>query len=184
MKIYTKSGDLGKSSLSDGKKIDKDELVFEVLGSLDELNAWIGLIRDHQEALVYFEELGSIQNTLFGMGAFLSTGIENDALPQPEMISSMEASIDHMTAVLPTLTQFILPGGHTLVSFCHLSRTCCRKTERQLVRYAKLTSLPPLFLTYLNRLSDYLFTLARMLSKELNAREILWVSKKIENFNK
>lgn len=178
MKIYSKKGDAGQTSISDGLRQDKDALAFECLGSLDELNSWIGLLRDQKENSSFTKELIEIQNTLFGIGAYISSKNENDHLPTSETVASMELRIDVLTKELPKLSHFILAGGHPTVSYCQISRSICRRTERHLVRYHKETPVPDLHLVYMNRLSDYLFTLARFISFKLNIREIKWNSKK------
>ncbi len=178
MKIYSKKGDFGQTTLSDGIRQDKDALAFECLGSLDELNSWIGLIRDQKETSSFNSDLIEIQNTLFGIGAYISSKTENDHLPTSETVESMEYRIDVLTKRLPKLSHFILAGGHSTISYCQISRSICRRTERHLVSYHKEMNMPNYHLVYMNRLSDYLFTLARIISFELNIKEIKWNSKK------
>ncbi|MEJ2584513.1 MAG: cob(I)yrinic acid a,c-diamide adenosyltransferase [Robiginitalea sp.] len=182
MKIYTKSGDEGTTALFGGTRVPKHHIRIQSYGTVDELNSWLGLLRDQQVAPRHTEFLLSIQDKLFTMGSMLAT--EPDAsrprggeLPQllSGDVESLEGEIDALNESLPPMTHFILPGGHPSVSYCHIARTVCRRAERMTTLLNEHTAVPPVVLAYLNRLSDYLFILARKLSLELQVDEIKWV---------
>ena len=177
MKIYTKSGDKGKTALIGGKLLDKDHLRIEAYGTVDELNSCLGLVRDNNVVMQQQALLASIQSYLFIIGSHLAFDPAS-AFPIPELdpeaVSNLEKAIDHMQDGLPVLKQFILPGGHPLVSSCHLARTICRRAERRVVSLSKDVEVDSEILVFLNRLSDYLFVLARATGKELNVTERLW----------
>ncbi len=178
-KIYTKSGDTGKTSLFGGGRVAKNNLRVEAYGTVDELNAFVGLLRDIMDDEDYKIFLEKIQNELFVIGSLLaSTSDKNNYLPElaETSIQAIEKEIDAMEATLPTLKNFILPGGHVVNSYCHIARTVCRRAERQVVALSgkKNTNVNPLILTYLNRLSDYFFVLARMMSLKLGVKEVEW----------
>lgn len=187
MKIYTKTGDSGQTSLFGGTRVSKSDIRINAYGTVDELNAYIGLLRDlkinpqHQEFLI------NVQNKLFVIGAFLATPPEKrikkngeDRLKIGEInaedIQVLEKEIDRLDAQLAPMTHFILPGGHVIVSHCHIARTICRRAERICVELQNVESAYIDTISYINRLSDYLFVLARMLSKELQVQEIKWIS--------
>lgn len=182
MKIYTKTGDIGETSLYGGRRISKADLRIESYGTTDELNSWIGLLRD----IVTIDEekalLKEIQDRLFTIGAELAADPENEKLRTPDLheadILVLEKAIDRMDNMLPPLKNFILPGGHPYVSYCHIARTVCRRTERLVVRVQQQTVVHPLVIKYLNRLSDYLFTLARFTAKNIGAEEVNWIARK------
>lgn len=177
MKIYTKTGDKGQTSLVGGKRVSKADLRIEAYGTVDELNSWIGLVADVSEAGVS-AKLRSIQNTLFNVGAVLANNPEKPVDLGFEItethIAEQEQWIDAMDKELAPLKQFILPGGHPHVSYCHLARTVCRRAERLCVALAQQESVPDLAVKYLNRLSDLLFTLARYTAHLLNVKEVTW----------
>ncbi|WP_297815073.1 cob(I)yrinic acid a,c-diamide adenosyltransferase [uncultured Polaribacter sp.] len=186
MKIYTKTGDSGMTSLYGGTKVSKGHIRIDSYGTIDELNSYLGLIRDQEIDKRSHESLVKIQKELFSIGAVLATPedklllknrikrLEN-CVVTPEMIVFLEAEIDHMDASLPKMTHFILPGGHTTVSYCHIARCVCRRAERLVVLLAEESSVEIELLSYMNRLSDYLFVLARKLTLDLKAEEIKWV---------
>lgn len=182
VKIYTKGGDMGETSLLNGTRISKSHNRIEAYGTLDELNAFIGQLRDHLELEHDREVLLRIQENLFTAEALIAADPEKkvEGLPefQEEEIILLEKEIDQMTAELPTLKSFILPGGNPHVSRCHIARTVCRRAERTVIRLHRDSSVSPVIIRYLNRLSDYLFVLARKLGKEFNAEEITWPGKK------
>lgn len=189
MKIYTKTGDQGTTALFGGTRVNKHNLRINSYGTVDELNSWIGLVRDQAIDQQTKEVLISIQNHLFTIGAILATPPEKATLKNGEErlniskisdedISMLEQEMDQMDSELPPMTHFILPGGHQSVSFCHIARTVCRRAERLAVELNENTTVDPQVLKYLNRLSDYLFVLARKLSKSLEAEEIKWVPEK------
>jgi cob(I)alamin adenosyltransferase len=179
MKIYTKTGDLGETGLFGGERVRKDHARIEAYGTLDELNAFVGLLRDKVENENIRTTLYSVQNRLFNLGAYLATPAKAGKAPQPLQLSEadvekLEEAMDHMDAQLAPLRNFILPGGHPQVSYAHLARTVCRRAERLCVSLQAEMEIHPLLLQYLNRLSDYFFVLARFLSKELGVAEVVW----------
>lgn len=186
MKIYTKTGDQGKTSLFGGSRVSKGHLRIETFGTIDELNSYIGLLRDQQIDALSYDALVKIQKELFSVGAVLATPEENmkkdktkekiDACSiDTSHVLFLEKEIDRMDATLAPMTHFILPGGHATVSYCHLSRSVCRRAERLVVLLAENTYVQPILLEYLNRLSDYLFVLARKLTLDLGAKEEKWL---------
>jgi len=189
MKIYTKTGDTGKTSLFGGTRVPKYHLRIEAYGTIDELNSHIGLVRDQPIDNKTTTALLNIQNKLFTIGAMLATPPEKETLKSGkdrlnihkisnDDILFLEDEIDQMERSLPQMTNFILPGGHQTVSFCHIARCVCRRTERLTVQLNELEPINEYILTYLNRLSDYLFVLARKLSIDNRAKEIAWIAKK------
>lgn len=189
MKIYTKTGDTGTTALFGGTRVSKDHIRIESYGTVDELNSYIGLIRD-QDMNVHFKEiLIEIQDRLFTVGAILATPPEKEVMKNGELrlknlgiiesdIELLENEIDVMEDSLPQMTHFILPGGHTTVSYCHIGRCVCRRAERLAVHLNDIEPIDEFVIKYLNRLSDYLFVLARKLSFDLNAGEIKWIPRK------
>lgn len=191
MKIYTKTGDKGKTSLFGGTRVPKYHLRIEAYGTVDELNSYIGLIRDQKIDLHTKEILLKIQNELFTLGSMLATPPEKEILKSgkerlninkvsDESVTLLENEIDQMNESLPPMTHFILPGGHTTVSFCHIARCICRRAERIATQLSDESSINPQILVYLNRLSDYLFVLARKLTIDNQAQEIPWIPEKIK----
>lgn len=185
MKIYTKTGDKGTTSLFTGKRVPKHHIRIESYGTLDELNSWLGLIRDQEINTHYQGILTQIQDKLFTLGAILATEPTKDnRLKIPRIGESdtmvLEKEMDAMNEELPAMTHFILPGGHTTVSYCHVARTICRRAERMMTLLNDEAPLPDTILAYINRLSDYLFVLARKLSKDLNVKEVKWVPEKLD----
>jgi len=185
LKIYTKTGDKGTTSLFTGKRVPKHHIRIESYGSLDELNSWLGLLRDQDIDTHHQNVLAQIQEKLFTLGAILATEPSKDnRLKIPRIMeedsSLLEKEMDEMNASLPPMTHFILPGGHTTVSYCHVARTVCRRAERMISLLHETEPLPDTLLAYVNRLSDYLFVLARKLSKDLKAREVKWIPEKLD----
>jgi len=185
MKIYTKTGDKGSTALFTGKRVPKHHIRIESYGTLDELNSWLGLIRDQEIETHYQEILVHIQDKLFTLGAILATEPTKDnrlKIPRINLEDSkvLELEIDKMNDSLPPMTHFILPGGHTTVSYCHVARTVCRRAERMIALLHEEAPLPDAVLAYINRLSDYLFVLARKLSKDLSAKEVKWIPEKLD----
>ena len=189
MKIYTKTGDKGTTSLFSGARVPKHHLRIESYGTIDELNSYLGLIKDQNIGKHYQSVLYQIQNDLFVIGSMLATPAEDQKLKNgrdrlniftidSDAIQLLEKEIDAMDAELPQMTNFILPGGHTTVSYCHITRCICRRAERLIVELNDNESINENILRYVNRLSDYLFVLARKLTKDLNVEEIKWISKK------
>ncbi len=178
MKVYTKTGDAGETSLFGGKRVHKYHERIEAYGTVDELNSWIGLIRDQKIDKEYVTQLLEIQDRLFTIGAELAADPDKPKLKKPDLhaedIELLEKWMDTMDEVLPTMKTFVLPGGHTTVSYCHVARCVCRRAERLSVKVAQSNNVDEILLKYLNRLSDYLFVLSRKLAKDLNADEHPW----------
>jgi cob(I)alamin adenosyltransferase len=178
MKIYTKTGDLGTTSLFGGKRVSKADLRIDAYGTVDELNSFLGLVRDQEVNSKRKETLIRIQNSLFVMGSILATEPGNAKVKIPSLqeteILFLEQEIDAMESELAPLRFFILPGGHFSVSFCHVARTVCRRAERLVTALHDQESIDPLVIKYLNRLSDYLFVLSRKMAKELGVEEVAW----------
>ncbi len=179
MKVYTKTGDKGKTSLIGGTKVDKSDLRIESYGNTDELNSFIGLLRDQEVNQGRTEILQFIQDTLFVIGSKLATtpGYTKMQLPDisEDHISRLESEIDQMTQELPELKYFILPGGHQSVSFAHVCRTVCRRTERSVIKLNQTEEVDAIIIKFLNRLSDYFFVLGRKMGQELGVEEVKWV---------
>jgi cob(I)alamin adenosyltransferase len=179
-KIYTKTGDRGKTSLIGGTKVAKNDLRIEAYGSIDELNSFLGLLRDQLDAGRGKTTLGEIQDRLFTIGATLARDPEKEtSLKIPDLhetdVAFLEQEIDAMESELPEMKSFLLPGGHVAVSTAHICRTVCRRAERNCVSLSASGALvEPLILVYLNRLSDYLFVLARFIGHQLGASEVPW----------
>lgn len=178
MKIYTKKGDKGETSLLGGKKVQKDNVRLEAYGTVDELNAFIGHLHDQDINKNQKIVLLAIQNQLFNLGSILSFDGKKSKIKLPELtkanILRLEQEIDKMEQELPPLTNFILPCGNTLCSLCHIARAVCRRAERRIVALEKVEKTNKNCLKYLNRLSDYLFVLARLILKENKGTEISW----------
>lgn len=177
-KIYTKTGDDGTTSLIGGTRVPKYDDRIEAYGTVDELNAWVGLIRDQDIDTHFREILLEIQDRLFTLESELAKGPvkSNRKLPSLEEkdILLLENEIDAMNESLPELTSFILPGGNTVVSYVHITRTVCRRAERLMIKMAGSFPVDPLTIKYVNRLSDYLFVLSRKLSHQNNHPETRW----------
>ncbi len=182
MKIYTKTGDKGETSLLGGKRVSKTDIRIESIGVVDELNAWMGLIGDVVSDKKLIKDIRDIQAVLFTIGSHLAIDNTSDSdnllekLPKvsEDNISSLEKSIDNIDSELDTLQNFILPGGHTTVSHCHLARAVCRRAERMVIKLSQDIPVNDFVIKYLNRLSDYLFILARKIAKDNNIDEIEW----------
>ncbi len=189
MKIYTKTGDDGTTSLFGGTRVPKHHIRIESYGTLDELNSWLGLIRVQDIDVLSKKILATIQEKLFTIGAHLAIDPKKEKLKNgrdrlniakigDSDLDLLEREIDRMEEHLPPMTHFILPGGHTTVSYCHISRTICRRVERLVSQLNQLEVVDPHILSYINRLSDFLFVLARKLSNDLQAEEIQWIPDK------
>ena len=178
MKIYTKTGDKGQTSLIGGTRVPKHHIRIESYGTVDELNSYIGLIRDQQIDEHSKMILIEIQDRLFTIGSSLASDPEKSKMKIPDLhesdIELLEKEMDTMNETLPEMRFFVLPGGHTTVSFCHLARCVCRRAERSTIHLSEASFVSELVVKYLNRLSDYLFVLSRKLSQDLNAAEIPW----------
>lgn len=189
MKIYTKTGDKGTTSLFSGTRVPKHHIRIESYGTIDELNSHIGLVKDQEIQPETRDILNRIQDRLFTIGSTMATEPEKAILKSgkprlnipsisEEDILLLENEMDKMNEVLPEMTHFVLPGGHQAVSFCHIARCVCRRAERIATALYEISPFDELVLKYLNRLSDYLFVLARKLSKDLHAKEVKWIPEK------
>lgn len=178
MKVYTKTGDKGKTSLIGGRRVEKYNERIEAYGTVDELIAFVGLIRDGKPNDNIQDQLVCIQDNLMVLGAELAAddGFDLNKIPtiKEHFIVWLEQRIDEFEEELPPLKAFVLPGGHPIVSYCHIARTICRRAERRAILVSEHHQTSPLVVQYLNRLSDYLFVLSRKLSKDFKVLEILW----------
>ncbi|REK49760.1 MAG: cob(I)yrinic acid a,c-diamide adenosyltransferase [Bacteroidetes bacterium] len=178
MKIYTKKGDEGQTSLIGGTRVSKSHLRIETYGTVDELNSWVGYMRDHHGVKKHTDFLMQIQDRLFTIGSHLAADPEKSKMKLPEIteqdITTLENQMDIMDKSLPEMRSFVLPGGHEAVSRCHITRCVCRRAERLVVSLSEQESAEAIIIKYLNRLSDYFFVLSRYLANELNATERPW----------
>lgn len=178
MKIYTFTGDDGTTSLSGGRRVPKHSPRVEAYGSVDELIAWIGLIRVHEQNHSHRAIMLYIEDQLMRCAAALAYDSSNEKskkiLPEADCSIVIEREIDKMEEQLPRLNNFILPGGSTLVSYCHIARCVCRRAERAVLRLNESEESPELVTRFLNRLSDFLFVISRKLSLELGNEEVKW----------
>lgn len=179
MKIYTKTGDKGQTSLIGGTRVAKNHIRIETYGTVDELNSYVGLIGCQQIDAHYQVVLKEIQDRLFTIGASLASDPEKSTKKIPDLlvtdIELLETEIDTMNDLLPPLKHFVLPGGNSLVSYCHVARCVCRRAERLTVALAEDSFVDPNVGIYLNRLSDYLFVLSRKVAQDTNAVENIWI---------
>ncbi|MES2680704.1 MAG: cob(I)yrinic acid a,c-diamide adenosyltransferase [Bacteroidota bacterium] len=180
-KIYTKTGDKGETSLLGGTRLPKHHIRIEAYGTVDELNSHIGLLRDVVEDQSSLDLLVSIQDRLFTLGSHLAADPVKNKMQLPQVfeedITALEKAIDGINDQVPEMKSFVLPGGHVYVSYCHIARCVCRRAERAVLRLAENEKVDNIHPKYLNRLSDYLFMLSRLLSFRLNAKEIPWKAK-------
>ncbi len=179
MKIYTKTGDTGETSLLGGKRVSKDDLRIEAYGTIDELNSFLGLLSDQTECQPHRPFIRDIQNQLFIIGSLLAADQDKPGLKLPEfnntMTVALEKDIDEMEKELPPLTNFILPGGHSANSIAHITRCVCRRSERRVVEMNKEITISPEIIIFLNRLSDWLFIYSRYLLHITGNKEIPWI---------
>lgn len=178
MKIYTKKGDTGTTGLIGGTRVLKSSLRIESYGTIDELNSYIGVVRDHISTQAYIDQLIEIQDRLFTIGSSLASDPEKSNMKIPDLhesdIELLENWMDAMDQELPEMRYFVLPGGHPAVSFCHVARCVSRRAERIIVDLAQHEFVATLVGSYMNRLSDYLFVLGRKIGHDLNAPEQPW----------
>ena len=179
MKIYTKTGDKGETSLLGGTRVKKSHVRIQAYGTVDELNSYIGLIRDFEEVSEKDQELLlEIQDRLFTLGSHLASDPNKTKRRVPDLknedIEILEKSMDNMNETLPEMRSFVLPGGHKLVSFTHVARCVCRRAERLVIELKDSEEVEEIVVQYLNRLSDYLFVLSRWFSMQLKAEEKPW----------
>jgi cob(I)alamin adenosyltransferase len=181
MKIYTKTGDKGETSLIGGKRVPKHHIRIEAYGAVDELIAFIGLLRDQDITPEIKENLFNIQDRLMVCAAILAADCDDCKVIIPTLhdndILFLEQEIDKMNTHLTPLHSFIIPGGHKTASYCHIIRTICRRSEREIIKLKEHHTVPDLVLTYINRLSDYFFTLSRKFLSDYQAFEQPWVPK-------
>ena len=193
MKIYTKTGDKGTTSLIGGERVSKADLRVEAYGTVDELTAYIALLADtlctderctavRSIGSVLTErivgELRSVESQLMTVAALLAIGKGGEGKIAPvaeERIEELEKAIDSMQAEIPAITKFTIPGGHRTVSMCHVCRTICRRAERAALRASEISPVDDSVFRYLNRLSDYFYNLGRLLTERLGVEEILWI---------
>ncbi|RMG19366.1 MAG: cob(I)yrinic acid a,c-diamide adenosyltransferase [Bacteroidetes bacterium] len=178
MKIYTKKGDSGMTSLLGGTRLPKAHLRIEAYGTVDELNAYMGWIHELEVAEAFRPLIRQVQHNLFVVGSILATDPTRSAFKPPALsadcTAALEASIDEMEAHLPPLKNFVLPGGHQANALAHVARCVCRRAERRIVALHAEEAVPEPILPYLNRLSDWLFVLSRRFSQLTQSPEILW----------
>lgn len=177
-RIYTKTGDTGKTALIGGTRVPKYDERIEAYGTVDELKSWVGLLRDKIKDTHQKEVLVEIQDRLFTAESLLAQDGSEISRSLPELeepdILFLEKEIDLMNESLPAIKSFVLPGGHELISFTHISRTICRRAERIIIKLNESHPVNPLIIKYINRLSDYFFVLARKLTFDLDAEETVW----------
>lgn len=182
MKIYTKTGDSGTTSLLGGARVSKAHIRIEAYGTVDELNSYIGLLRDQEVNDSRKDFLKELQDRLFTLGAELATEPGKDKVVKPSLfdadIELLEHAMDEMDQGLEPLKNFILPGGHQSISFAHLARCVCRRAERITIALNDQEPVDALAIKYLNRLSDYLFILGRRMASELAVEEVKWEPRK------
>ena len=181
MKIYTKKGDKGRTALFGGRRVSKAHLRVEAYGTVDELNSFIGLLRDHLDQEAQRTLLKEVQNRLFTIGSHLASDPKKSPiLPdlQAADVEMLELEMDRMDEDLPALKNFILPGGHPTVSYAHVCRTVSRRAERLVVALHQREPVAEFILEYLNRLSDYFFVLGRKIAQDVGAEEVVWQPRK------
>ena len=181
MKIYTKTGDTGSTSLFGGRRISKDDLRIEAYGTIDELNSFIGLLNASFSEATQNYFLSEVQRRLFTIGSNLASDPEKRVIApdiHDDDITTLENAMDTMDQFLEPLKNFILPGGDVAVAHAHMCRTVCRRAERRVITLDRLSKVDPIILVYLNRLSDYFFVLARYIAHSREVTEIIWVPRK------
>jgi len=171
-KIYTRTGDNGTTGLGDGSRVNKDSLRVEAMGDVDELNAVIGILLTEPLSESIAAVLTRVQHDLFDLGGEIC--IPGFEMVKAGRVSALEATLDQLNEQLQPLEEFILPGGSRAAAYCHLARTVCRRAERQLTRLSREEAVTPVSLQYLNRLSDLLFVMCRILNKDAGKADVLW----------
>ncbi len=182
-KVYTKTGDNGITSLMSGKRVPKHDIRIKAYGAIDELIAWLGLIRDTANTIEIKGTLIKVQKQLMVVAAELATDSKTDFPSnlkplENETIIFIEDEIDKLTFKLPPLRNFIIPGGHVLISYCHIARCICRRAERHVTELDQEIKISGIIIAYVNRLSDYFFTLSRVFAHELEIKEVKWSGNK------
>ena len=180
-KIYTKTGDKGETSLFGGKRLPKNDDRIDAYGTIDELNSFIGWLRDSVEKEDLKNNLKEIQDRLFTIGSNLASDPSKNMIT-PDVIEAdvefLEQQIDAMEEELTPLKHFVLPGGHSSVSICHVCRTVCRRAERCIISLSQSEKVEEIIIRYVNRLSDYFFVLGRKISQDVGAEEVKWIPRK------
>ena len=171
-KIYTRTGDMGTTGLGDGTRVAKDSLRVVAMGDVDELNSVLGLLLTEPVSAKIRDCLTGIQHDLFNMGGEIC--MPGYDLIKPEQVTALETILDEWNDTLPALKEFILPGGSRAAAYCHLARTICRRAERQLHTLNSHEKITEISLQYINRLSDLLFVLCRILNVEAGMPDVLW----------
>ncbi len=178
MKIYTRTGDDGNTSLAGGERVPKYHIRVEAYGTIDELISWIGLLADYRENYNRKDFLKYIQDQLMRIAATIASdpkkAEKSKYLPEPDCVSKIENEIDKTEEYLKPINNFILPGGNILVSYCHIARCVCRRAERRVIEASKKEIIPEIIIIFLNRLSDYLYVLSRKLNLDLDNEEVRW----------
>ena len=178
MKIYTKTGDRGQTSLIGGTRVPKHHIRIEAYGTVDELNSWIGLLRDMIPGEHEKQILIEVQDRLFTMGSHLASDPQKSNMKLPDLkkedVELFEKEIDAMDKILPPMKNFVLPGGNQIVSHIHIARCVCRRAERCVIHLSENNAVEEIIIQYLNRLSDYLFVLSRKIAQDLGAEEVKW----------
>ena len=178
-KVYTKTGDSGETSLISGKRVPKHDIRIKAYGAIDELIAWSGLIRDTTDNTAIQNTLMDIQKQLMTVAAQLAIDTDTDFPKnlkplENKTVAFIEEEIDKLTEELPPLRNFVIPGGHVLISYAHIARSICRRAERHVTELDQKAPISATLIAYVNRLSDYFFTLSRTFSYELDVEEIKW----------
>jgi cob(I)alamin adenosyltransferase len=171
-RIYTRTGDKGTTGLGDGTRSTKESARIEAIGTVDELNCCIGILLTENLEIGVRDELENIQHDLFDLGGDLS--IPSRVSMSKMQVTNLEEKIDQYNSTLPDLKEFILPSGTRAAALCHVSRTVCRRAERCVVRLSRTETVAPLIIQYLNRLSDFLFVLCRILNRQQGVGDVLW----------
>jgi cob(I)alamin adenosyltransferase len=181
-KIYTRTGDNGTTGMADGSRVDKDDLLVQAIGDIDELNSQLAVLACCAPS-IFQDSIKKVQNDLFDVGAELTMGKLSDtqALITLDSINWLESSLDELNQSLPPLKEFILPGGGLAASHCHVARAVCRRVERTLVALSKTRAISDNLMAYVNRLSDYLFVLARSISNQVGEDEVYWQSGRMKS---
>src|SRR3989344_2526595 len=171
-KIYTRTGDDGTTGLGDGTRVNKDSLRVEAMGEVDELNSVIGILLTEPLSEIIQKTLTSVQHDLFDLGGEIC--IPGHVMVKAERVDALEKILDELNDGLEPLKEFILPGGCCAAAYCHLARTVCRRAERQVIKLSREESVTAISLQYLNRLSDLLFVMCRVINKDAGYADVLW----------
>jgi cob(I)alamin adenosyltransferase len=180
MRVYTRTGDKGETSLAGGTRVSKDHVRLEAYGTIDELNSYLGLLQATVPDPGEKTRLTGIQRRVFVVSSHLAVDNTDALMKLPgileEDITDLEKAMDMLLDQIPALNNFILPAGHATVANCHIARTVCRRAERRMITLSREVAVEPILIRYINRLSDYLFVLARKTAFDLGAAEVIWTS--------